>query len=42
MKRILSIVTAVFILSVGNATAEMGVGITGNFASVETSGSETL
>jgi len=42
MKRILSIVTAVFILSVGNATAEMGVGITGNYASVETSGSETL
>ena len=42
MRKILSIVTTIMFLGIGNSMAETGMGITGNFASVEASGSETL
>ena len=42
MRKILSIVTTIMFLGIGNSMAETGMGITGNWASLETTGSETL
>ena len=42
MRKILSIVTTLVFFGFTTAIAEMGVGLTGNFASVETSGNQTL